>query len=154
MPRNCAWNRNVKAGAKSERAEREGRSESQKWKGRVRGQKRKPKVKGQSERAEAEAKSERAEWELKIKLPPFSTYIFFSMVFFLCVFFLFLLRKKKMLGESTRNRSAKVGGQKREPKVKGQSRSLKVSSIPSLGFLFVVFLCVLFSMCLRRRRQW
>jgi len=54
------------------------------------------KQKGKSGMVEAGAKSERAKRELEGKLPPFSAFLFFSMVFkkFL------LLEKKKMPGES------------------------------------------------------
>ncbi len=40
------------------------------------------KQKGTSGRAKAGAKNERAEWELEGKLLPFSSFLFFSMVFF------------------------------------------------------------------------
>jgi hypothetical protein len=47
----------------------------------------------------------------------------------------------------------KTGRQKREPKVKRQNESLKVSSLPSFGFFLVVFLCVLSSLCLRKEKK-
>jgi hypothetical protein len=43
-----------------------------------------------------EAKNESVKWELEGKLPPFSTFLLFSMVFFSFL----LLEKKKMLGEN------------------------------------------------------
>jgi hypothetical protein len=61
--------------------------------------------------------------EKKGKLPPFSAF-FFSMVFFFL-----LLEEKKMP-----RRKAETRGQKWEPKVKGQSESLKESSFHSLHF--------------------
>jgi len=96
-------------------------------------------------KVEAGAKSEKVEWELEGKLPPFSTYFFFSMVFFSLCFIFLLLENKKMSGESVWNRSAKTRGQKWEPKVKGENGNLKVSSLTSLGFFFCCFLvCFVF----------
>jgi hypothetical protein len=46
----------------------------------------------------------------------------------------------------------KAGGQVREPKVRGQSESLKLPPF-SWFYFFVVFLCALSSLCLRRRRR-
>jgi len=73
---------------------------------------------GRNMRLEARAKSERAERELEGKLLPFSAFFFFSKVFF------FL------------EKVFEIEGQKQEPKVKGQSRSIKESSLPSLHFIF------------------
>ncbi len=105
------------------------------------------KWKARNRRLEMGVKNERAKWKLEGKLPPFSTFFFFSMVYFL------LLKKKKMLRENVWNKRAKAGRQKQKPKVKRQSGSLKVSSLLSLGFFLVVFLCVLFSLCLRKWKQ-
>jgi hypothetical protein len=61
------------------------------------------KRKCKNERIEEEPKV-KVKWELKGKLPPFSAYIFFSMVFCFFVFsflFFLLLEKKKMPKEST-----------------------------------------------------
>ncbi len=68
--------------------------------------------------------------EKKGKLPPFSQYFFFSMVFFFFMFFFLLLylRKKKMPRKKRLKRKAK----NRRPKMRGQSESLKVSSLSSL----------------------
>jgi hypothetical protein len=51
------------------------------------------KRKGRNKRPKTKAKSERGELELESKLPPFSAFLFFSMVFFL------KLEKTMMLGE-------------------------------------------------------
>ncbi len=84
--------------------------------------------------------------------------IFFSFLwfyFFVCFFSFLLFEKKKMLRESAWNERVKARGQKQEPKMKGQRRSLKVSSLPSLHFFsqWIFFLCVFFLFfCLRIRR--
>ncbi len=107
-------------------------------------------------RVEARTKSENVERELKGKFLPFFAFFSYLWFFFLCVFFSFLmLEKKKMLGENVWNKRAKVGGQNQEPKMRGQSESLKESSLPSLHFFLLYgffFLCFFFPLCLRRRR--
>jgi hypothetical protein len=54
------------------------------------------------------------------------------MVFSFVLFSFLLFEKKKMPRKKIRNRKEKMGGQKQEPKVKGQSKSLKESSLLSL----------------------
>jgi len=44
------------------------------------------------------------------------------------------------------NKRAKAGGHRQELKVKGQSRSLKGSSLPSLIFFCCFFVCFVFFM--------
>ncbi len=68
------------------------------------------KWKGRSKKVEARTKNEKVEWELKGKLPPFSTFFFFSMVFFSLCFFFLLFEKKKMLAKIAWNEKAKTGG--------------------------------------------
>jgi len=65
-----------------------------------------------------------------------------------------MLEKKKMPGENTSNENAKMEGQKQEPKVRGQSESLKISSLPSLHIfssLWFFFLCVFFLFYLKKK---
>jgi cellulose synthase/poly-beta-1,6-N-acetylglucosamine synthase-like glycosyltransferase len=65
------------------------------------------KQKGKNRRPEVVTKNEKAKCELEGKLLPFSTFLFFSMVFFLiCFSFLFfcLFEKKKMSRESVYNK--------------------------------------------------
>ncbi len=66
----------------------------------------------------------------------FHLYGFFS--------FLLLLEKKKMLGENVWNKRAEMGRQKWKPKVRGQSGSLKESSLPSLHFFYSLWFSFLF----------
>ncbi len=96
------------------------------------------KRKGKNRRPEVGAKSERAELELEGKLPPFFAF-FFSLSFF---FLFFCLRRRRY-----QEKVSEIKGQKWEPKVRGQSGSLKESSLPSLHFfpsLWFFFLCFLF----------
>ncbi len=96
-----------------------------------------------NERAEVGAKNERAKRKLESKLLPLFAFFFFSMGFFFFALFFFLLEKKKILRKSAWNKSAKMRRQKREPKVKGKNKNLKVSSLPFFAyfFFFVVFVC-------------
>jgi len=59
--------------------------------------------------------------------------------------FLFLVFFFLMVFKSTWNERVEARGQKQEPKMKGQSESLKVNSFPSLHF--VSFLRFFFSLC-------
>ncbi len=81
------------------------------------------------------AKNESIEWELEGKLPLFSTFLFFFMVFFAFL----LLEKKKMLGESVWNKKVKVAA-----KSEKAERELE-SKIPPF-FLFFFF-CVFYLFC-------
>ncbi len=89
-----------------------------------------------NERAKVKAKNERAKQNLKVS--SFLYLHFFSSLWVsvFALFFFFLLKKKKILRESAWNKSAKVKRQKREPKVKGQNKSLKVSSLPFFAYIF------------------
>ncbi len=61
-------------------------------------------------------------------------------------------RNQKWEGRSgNQEKMLKIEGQKREPKVKGQNGSLKVSSLPSLGFFFgcCFLVCFVFSVVLQ-----
>jgi len=49
-------------------------------------------------------------------------------------FLFFCLRRKKCQGKNIRNKRVETRGQKWEPKVRRQNKSLKVSSFPSLHF--------------------
>ncbi len=56
-------------------------------------------------------------------------------LFFFVFFFLFFcLRRRRCQKESAWNKRVKTGGQKWEPKVRGQNKNLKVSSFFSLHF--------------------
>jgi hypothetical protein len=64
-----------------------------------------------------------------------------------------MVAKKKRLKQKDKNKKVEAKGQKWEPKVRGQNKSFKVNSLPSLGF-FCCFLACFISLCLRRKKQW
>ncbi len=104
------------------------------------------KQKCKSEKAKAGAKSEKVEQELEGKLPPFSTYFFFSMVFFpLCLFFFPTWEKKdarkKHLKQKCKNGKAKARAKSERAKWELESK------LPPFFWFFLLFSCVFFLLC-------
>ncbi len=72
---------------------------------------------------------------------------FFSFLwfcFFVFFFLFFCLRRRRCQGENAWNEKVETWGQKWKPKVRGQSKSLKVSSLLFLHFFFSMVFCFFF----------
>ncbi len=102
---------------------------------------------GESKRSDS---SQMQKSKKKGKLPPFSAFFFFSMVF---LFFSYTWEEENVEEKSFEIKRVEIGGQKQEPKVRRQSDSLKVSFVPSLHFFSFLWFFFFFSLLFKKKKD-